>query len=140
MSAGQGESSLRMIENCAAPTRPGAMTNGAIQGQTGSGVIRIGGALVLRKVAGVAVSRRAGEIGGRVALIARQVYVAASQLERRLRVIERRTCPIDSAMAYRTREREPSLHVVRVSRGIVERQMAGVTIGGRTGKLAIGVA
>jgi hypothetical protein len=76
MRAGQRKSCLVMVE---ASRRPGgrAVADRAIRGETGGGMIRIGGLLVVGKVAGGAIVRRPGKLSIHMTLHTGNVHVGA---------------------------------------------------------------
>ncbi len=91
-------------------------------------------------MARIAIGRRPGKFSVDVALRARNIYVGSHQRKPRLRVIEFGARPRRRRVADRAVSGETRLHVIRVCRGLVILDMAGVAIGRRPGKFSVDVA
>ncbi len=115
------------------------MASLARRGETGGRVGRIGRAIVVRRMAGVAVGRRPGEDVVDVATGAGYVHMGSRQGERRGAVVESGRSERSGVVADRTVCREACSDVIRVRRAV---ELGLVTADARrrqSGKLPVGV-
>ncbi len=121
-----------VVEGRSCPSRS-RMTRRAGRREPRSSVIGISRALVLGRMAGVAVGGSAREHVVDVTVGARDVHVGTRQRKRRVAVVECCSSPGRRAVTDRTVLREPRGHVVGIRRPIEIRLMARHARGRKTG-------
>ncbi len=139
MRAGQREGRVVVVEHCARPGR-GGVAGGAAGREASRLVIRIGGAVVVLGMAGVAVGRGPSEDVIDVAARAGHGGVRAGQREGRVVVVEDRAGPACGGMAGCARRREASGLVIRIGRAGEVLGVARVAIRRSSSKHVIDVA
>ena len=108
--------------------------------KTGRGMVRIRGALEIRRVAGITIGRRAREFPSDVTVYARHSGVSARQWKRRLGVIEGSRPPRRGGMTDRAILRKSGSHVVRTDGALIVFLVTGGAGGRKAGKHTAGVA
>jgi hypothetical protein len=136
--ARQREWRLRMIEDRASP-RDRGVADGAVGGETRLDVIGIRGALIVLYVAGITISGGANEFVVDVAERAGDVHMRAGERKRRLGVVKHCAGPRGCRMTDGTVCWEARSDVIGIRSALIVLRMAGIAIGGRTGKLAVDV-
>jgi len=127
MCAGQRKAGRRVIEGSTAPTRR-AMARLTGQRETGLDVVRVGGLVVVRHVAGFA-----GRIVQRVVVVhvaglAGDGHMCAGQRKAGRRVIEGSTAPTRRAVARLASCRKTGRYVAGAVRVVVVRFMASIAV------------
>lgn len=133
---------LCVIEIRVAPARGRVAGSASRRREPRLHVRRIISGVVLCRVAGSAISRRAGELPVDMALIARDGVMLGDQRECRLGVVVKVGVePTRCVVAGRTHvRREPRLRMRRVVRAVVILRVAAVAIGGRAREFPADVA
>jgi len=140
MGPGQREGRFRMVEYRATPVRR-TVADRTIQWEVPLHVVRIRGPLVISQMATVAIARQCREIAIGMALRTRNRSVHTGQRETPYGiVIEAGGRPIGRRMAQRAVNRKARLHVIRIGRRFIVREMAGVAILRRTRESALRMA
>ena len=128
-----------MVEDGSRPTR-GIVATLASGWESSLGVIRIGCALIILSMTGVAIGGGSSELAIDVAEVAGDADMRAGQRERSLRMIEIGTRPTGGVVAGGAIGGKTCLHVIRIGGALEILGVAAVAIGGSAREFVIDVA